>query len=160
MDFTEALAQFLDQRFLGIPVREGIKILLGILIGVALVRLFQVVVIRRLRRMFARTASTWDDLLVAALERDLVPALYVLIVYLGLRDLPWRKSIEDGLRAVATTLVTVLAVRVVLAIVNHSIQAYWRRHAADRTAAREKNLNGIITMAKIAVWVLGFLLLL
>lgn len=160
MDFTEALAQFLALRFLGIPVREGIKVLLGILIGLALVRLFQVFVIRRLRRMFSRTVSAWDELLVGALEKDLVPALYVLIVYLGLRDLPWRKSIEDGMRAVATTLITVLAVRVVLAVVNHSIQAYWRRHAADRTAAREKNLNGIITMAKIAVWVLGSLLLL
>jgi len=160
MNFAETLAKFLDQSFLGSPVREDIKVLLGILVGVALLRLFQVFVIRRLRRIFERTASTWDDLLVASLEKDVVPALYVMVVYLGLRDLPWRKSIQDGMRTLATALITVLAVRAVIAIVNHSIQAYWRRHEADRTQAREKNLNGIITMAKIVVWMLGFLLLL
>jgi len=160
MDFPETLAKFLDQSFLGSPVREEIKVLLGILVGVALLRLFQVFVILRLRRIFERTASTWDDLLVASLEKDVVPALYVMIVYLGLRDLPWRKSIQDGMRTLATALITVLAVRAVIAIVNHSIQAYWRRHEADRTQAREKNLNGIITIAKIVVWMLGLLLLL
>jgi small-conductance mechanosensitive channel len=160
MDFAESLSAFLGRPFLGSTVREDVKVLLGILVGIGLVRLFQVFVIRRLRRIFSRTVTTWDDLLVEALEKDVVPALYVIIVYLGLRDLPWRKSIQDGIRTVATTLITVLAVRVVLAIVNNSIQAYWKRHAADRTAAREKNLNGIITMAKIVVWVLGFLLLL
>jgi small-conductance mechanosensitive channel len=160
MNFAENLSKFLDQSFLGSPVREEIKVLLGILVGVALLRLFQVFVIRRLRRIFERTASTWDDLLVASLEKDVVPALYVMIIYLGLRDLPWRKSIQDGMRTLATALITVLAVRAVIAIVNHSIQAYWRRHEADRTQAREKNLNGIITMVKIVVWMLGVLLLL
>ncbi len=160
MNYAENLAKFLDQSFLGSPVREEIKVLLGILVGVALLRLFQVFVIRRLRRLFERTASTWDDLLVASLEKDVVPALYVMIVYLGLRDFRWPKSVQDGMRTLATALITVLAVRAVIAIVNHSIQAYWRRHEADRTLAREKNLNGIITMAKIIVWMLGFLLLL
>jgi small-conductance mechanosensitive channel len=160
MDIPDNLNRILDRQFLGNPLREHLMTLLGILIGIALVRIFQVFVIRRLRRIFSRTATTWDDLLVEALEKDVVPALYVIIVYLGLRDLPWRKSLQDGLRTLATVLITVLAVRVVLAVVNHSIQAYWRRHASDRTLAREKNLNGIITMAKIVVWVLAFLLLL
>lgn len=160
MDLPEHLNRILDRQFLGNPLREHLMTLLGILIGLALVRIFQVFVIRRLRRVFARTATTWDDLLIEAVEKNVVPALYVVIIYLGLRDLPWRKSLHDGLRSLATVLITVLAIRVVLAVVNHSIQAYWRRHASDRTLAREKNLNGIITMAKMVVWALGFLLLL
>lgn len=160
MDLPELLALSNDRRLLGHPMSEHLQTLLAILIGVALVRVFQVFVIRRLRSLFARTATTWDDLLIEAVEKNVVPALYVIIVYLGLRDLAWRQSVKDGLRTLATILVTVLAVRVVLAVVNHSLQSYWRRHAADRTLAREKNLNGIITMAKIVVWVLAFLLLL
>lgn len=160
MDLAESTTRILDHRYFGAPLREHLTILVGILIGLALVRIFQVYVIRRLRRLFARTATTWDDLMVEILEKDVVPALYVVIVYLGLRDLPWRASVRDGMRTVVTVVLTVLMVRVVLKLVNHSIQSYWTRHAADRTVAREKNLNGIITMAKIVVWVLGFILLL
>jgi small-conductance mechanosensitive channel len=160
MDIPDSLNRILDRQFLGNPLREHLMTLLGILIGLALVRIFQVFAIRRLRRIFSRTATTWDDLFLEALEKNVVPAFYVVIIYLGLRDLPWRKSLHDGLRTLATVLITILAVRVVLAVVNHSIQSYWRRHASDRTLAREKNLNGIITMAKMLVWALGFLLLL
>lgn len=160
MGFADSMNRFLDDRFLGSPISEHLKVLVTILIGLALVRVFQTLVIGRLRKVFARTATTWDDLLIEVLEKNLVPALYVLIVYMGLRDLPWRPSLRAGLGTLVTVAVTFLAVRSVLSVVNHSIQSYWQRHASERTSAREKNLNGIITMVKMVVWVLGFILLL
>lgn len=160
MAFVDSISRFLDQRVLGNPLREHLTVLLGILVSLAIVRVFQVFAINRLRRVFARTATTWDDLLITILEKDVVPALYVIIVWLGLRDLAWRPSLSQALRFAVTAALTVFAVRIAMAVVNHGILNYWQRHPGDRTTAREKNLNGIITMAKIVVWVLGCILLL
>jgi small-conductance mechanosensitive channel len=159
-EFAETLTRILEHRVFGNPVSEILAALLYVLIGLAIVRLFQVYIIKRLRKLFEATATTWDDLLVAVLERDLVPALYVLIVYLGLRDFALKPALKVGLHGIVTVIVTLLLVRVAMDVVRHSIRSYWQRQGRDHSAAREKNLNGIITMANIVVWVLAFILLL
>ena len=157
---ADTTSRILDYRILGNTVRDALITLAGILIGVVLVRLFQVLIVSRLRKTFAATATTWDDLLIQVLENNVIPALYVLIVWLGLRDLHMKASLQVGMRTLATVAVTLLAIRMAMAVVNHSIRSYWSRHGSERTAAREKNLNGIITFIKIVVWILGFILLL
>jgi small-conductance mechanosensitive channel len=159
-EFAETLTRFLEHRFFGSTVSEMLTALLFVLIGLAVVRLFQVYIIKRLRKLFDATATTWDDLLVSMLERDVVPALYVLIIYLGLRDFALKPALKVGLHGVATAIVTLLLVRVAMDVVRHSIRSYWQRQGRDHSAVREKNLNGIITMANIVVWILGFILLL
>jgi small-conductance mechanosensitive channel len=157
---ADTTSRILDYRILGNTVRDVLVTLAGILIGVLLVRLFQVYIVGRLRKTFAATATTWDDLLITLLEKNVIPALYVLIVWLGLRDFHMKASIQSGLRTLTTVAVTLLAIRMAMAVVNHSIRSYWNRHGGERTAAREKNLNGIITFIKIVVWILGFIMLL
>ncbi|HKP95547.1 MAG TPA: mechanosensitive ion channel family protein [Fibrobacteria bacterium] len=159
-DLAEQTSRLMDSRVFGNPVSGLLLTLAGILIGLMLVRLFQVFVIRRLRKVFAATATTWDDLFISVLERDVVPALYVLIVYLGVRDFRLKESLQAGLRGLVTVIVTLLLIRVVLAVVNHGIRNYWLRQGSGHSEARERNLNGIVTMAKILVWILGLILLL
>lgn len=158
-EIAETTSRLLDHRFLGNPVREILTSLLIVLIALGLVRMFQVFIIRRLRTMFAATATAWSDLLIHVLETGVIPSLYVIIVWLGLRDFHLRPSIRDLLRSLATIVISLMAIRIVLSVVNHGIRSYWSRQAGGHSAAREKNLNGIITMAKIAVWIVGAILL-
>lgn len=158
-ELAETTSRFMDYRFLGNPVSEILTTLLIILIALGLVRLVQVFVIRRLRKVFSATATTWDDLLVQVLETNVIPSLYVIIVWLGLRDFNLRPSARDLLRSLATIVISLMAIRIVLSVVNHGIRSYWSRQAGGHSAAREKNLNGIVTVAKIAVWILGAILL-
>ncbi len=159
-EIADSTSRLLEYRILGNSLREILVTAVGVLIGLALVRVFQVFIIRRLRRIFAATVTTWDDLLARLLERDVVPALYALIIYLGVRDLDLKTSLRDGLRSLITVILTLLLIRLLMEVVNHSIRSYWSRQGSDHTVVREKNLNGIITMAKIVVWILGFILLL
>ncbi len=156
---AETLTRFLDFRLLGNPVRGYVECALAIFVGVLIVKVFERFFIRRLRKWTASTTSSWDDLLIARLESDAVPALYVLILYLGLRDLEMKDFLRTGFRAAATIAITVLAIRVAIAVLNHGIKSYWLRHGQSNTTA-EKNLNGILTVAKIVVWILGVILLL
>ncbi|MEO6095561.1 MAG: mechanosensitive ion channel family protein [Fibrobacteria bacterium] len=157
---SETISRFMELRFLGNSVGEILTTTLFILISMALVRLFQIFLIKRLKRIFAATATTWDDLLLRILESNVIPSLYVILIWLGLRDFHMKQSIRNVAGTVAIVAVTLMAIRIVLAVVKHAIHKYWQRHAADRTAAREKNLNGIVTMVQIVVWILGIILLL
>jgi small-conductance mechanosensitive channel len=159
-ELSESTARFMEYRFLGNPVSEILTTLLFILIGMALVRLFQVFLIKRMKRIFAATATTWDDLLVRILETNIIPSLYVIIIWLSLRDFNMRASIKSLVGTIAIVAVTLMAIRIVLAVAKHAIHSYWESHGTDRTAAREKNLNGIVTVAQIVIWILGSILLL
>jgi small-conductance mechanosensitive channel len=159
-NFAETTERIMAYRLFGNPMGEILTTLVVILIGLALVRLFQVFIIKRLRKIFEATATTWDDLLVNVLETNVVPSLYVIVIWLGLRDFSLRPSVRSLLQSLATVVITLMFIRIVLSVVNHSIRSYWQRHGAGHTAAREKNLNGIVTVAKIVVWTLGLILLL
>lgn len=159
-ELAETTSRFMDHRFLGNPVSEILTTLAVILISLFLVRMVQVYVMRRLRKVFAATATTWDDLLIHILETNVIPSLYVIIVWLGLRDFDLRPSVRDLLRGVATVVISLMAIRIVLSVVNHGIRSYWSRQGGSgQSAAREKNLNGIVTVAQIAVWILGAILI-
>lgn len=150
----------LDSRLFGIPAGEYAVSLGAIAIGFLVVTLFRLLVSRRLRKWFQSTPTTWDDLLVRQLEANGLPALYLLVVFLGLKDFPLNAAFQGWLRMLVVAGVTVLAVRVVLAVVDHSIRAYWRRHGAERNEQRERSLHGITTIAKLAVWIIGAIILL
>jgi small-conductance mechanosensitive channel len=155
-----SFAKVIDARVAGIPVREYAICAAAIVIGALLVKLFQILVSKRLKRLAQSTPTTWDDLIVAQFEANGVPALYVLVVYMGIKDLEMKDFFLSWLRTGAVAAVTVLAVRVLLAVVDHAIKSYWRGHATERNEERERSLHGITTIAKLVVWVLGAIILL
>jgi small-conductance mechanosensitive channel len=155
-DTISAAMQF---HLLGNSLRDYAGCLVAILIGFLFIKVFKRFIIRRLRKWSAQTSSTWDDLLIATLEANAVPALYLMILYLGLRDLEMKANYRSALGTLTTIAITILAIRVVLAVVSHGIKSYWVRHGKG-SATAEKNLNGILVLAKILVWILGFILLL
>ena len=152
--------QFLDRDFLGNSWRDYLVCALAVTVGVLLVKVFQALIMKRLRHWFASTPTTWDDLLVETLERNAVPALYLLIVWLGLRDLHMIDFLRNAMRVLVAVAVTVLALRVVLAVVNKGIRSYWSRHTGEKTDAREKGIQGIISLAKFLIVLLALILLL
>ncbi|HLP42963.1 MAG TPA: mechanosensitive ion channel family protein [Fibrobacteria bacterium] len=158
--FPDTTHRILGSTWLGNSLQDYLVCLLAIAVGVLLVKLFHVLVMRRVHKWVASTASTWDDFLAAVLESNALPALYLLVVWHGVKDLYMKDGIRNGLRLAIYGALLVLAVRAAMALVNEAVRSYWRRHAAEKTAAKEKSLGGIITIAKVVVWVLGGILLL
>jgi len=152
--------QLLDRPFLGNTWRDYLVCALAVTVGIFLVKVFQILVMKRLRRWFASTPTTWDDLLVETLERNAVPALYLLVLWLGVRDLYMIDFLRDAMRVVVAVAVTLLVLRVLLAVVNQGIRSYWRRHTGEKTAAKEKGIQGVITLAKFLIVLLALILLL
>jgi small-conductance mechanosensitive channel len=79
---------------------------------------------------------------------------------MGLRDLYMKEMLHQALRVGAALAITFLCLRVALALTNQGIRAYFLRHGGERTQAKEKGLQGIITLAKFVLLVLAAILVL
>lgn len=156
----QRLNDVLSSAFLGNSLRDYLVCALAVALGLALVKVFQVLVMRRLRQWFQSTPTVWDDVVVSALESNAVPALYLLVVWLGLRDLEMTGALRQGAHVLVAVAVTVLALRILLALANQGIRSYWMRHTGEKTEAKEKGIQGIITLAKFLIILLAGILLL
>ncbi len=156
---ADSTLRILSFRMAGNKVSEYAVFILILLCGFLFVKMFRRYVLRRLGEWAAKTESSWDDLVVSNLGSNAIPALYVFVTYLALHDLELKSSLQVGIWSVTTIGVTFFAIRAALSFVNHGIKSYWLRHAGEKTEKGEKHLNGLFTMSKIVMWMLGALLL-
>jgi len=132
---------------------------LGIFIGgMAVVYFFKKYVLRRLRRWAESTETSIDDLFIRAIEKSIVPAVYLGILYISLHTLTLSQGFQRGLSIVVIVLITILVVRAVTAAVNFGLQASLKEsHDPER---REKQLKGIRLLINIVIWTIAVVFLL
>jgi small-conductance mechanosensitive channel len=153
----EIMQEILEYSVFGNTVHSYL-ISLGILLGgITVLYVFKRYILIRLRKWADSTDTAIDDLLVDAIERALVPALYFGIVYASLYTLNLSPDFKHGLQVAAIVLITVFAVRVATAAVNRGLQSYLK---VSSDAAGERHLKGISGLINIVIWVLATIFLL
>ena len=163
MNLKQALSHpFFQHHFLGNTVRAYFDCVLTILIGMAVVWILEKLILRWIERLTRHTQTTLDDFLVATSQKHVLPALYAIIVFLGVRDLSLKTSVVNGLRAVVTVLVAVQGVRLAVSIAQELLEREMARRAGAESVGdqEKKSVRGILTLIKLVVWVLAFVLVL
>ncbi len=157
-----AAHSWLETVILGNSVQAYLNCLLTIVCGLAIMWLAKHFALRAIVRFTRATKTTLDDFFLDSIERYLIPALYALVVYLGLRDLAMSHAVANGLRDVITIFVAVQSVRFFLRIAQELIERQVARRAgAEADVEQEKrSLRGILALVKTVVWVLAFILVL
>ena len=93
-----------------------------------------------------------------AIEKFIVPVIYLFIFYAALHTLVLSAEFEHGLKIAAIVLVTVLAVRVAISAVNFGRESYLDRSGhGDRSG---KQLKGIRGLVNFGIWLLALMFLL
>ena len=132
---------------------------LGILVGgLVAVYVFKRYILARLKSWADSTETVIDDLVIDAIEKTLVPILYLGIAYASFHTLNLSSEFKHGLQIAAVVLITIFAVRAVTAAVNHALRSYLKlSHAAD---GGEKQIKGIRGLINIVIWILATVFLL
>lgn len=163
-----ALAAYpwLQNEYFGNTVQTYLYSLAFILVGLLAVWIADRLILRGIERVARRTASQFDDFLIRKVEHFSLPALYALVIFLGLRDLNMKPAIANTIQAMVTILVAVQAVRLLTRIV----QEFLERHMARRAEAagltgvsvdhEKRSIRGVLIVIKIVVWVLAGVLVL
>lgn len=123
-----------------------------------LLRLFRSIVIKKIKTYAAGTKTTIDDYLVAVIQSSVMPLLYILAVYLGLRYIQIPGKIADAVHVALLLIVTFFILRIVTSFISYSFKQ--ALSGKEQNAQREKQANGILLIIKIITWFLGFLFLL
>ncbi len=163
---TLASYPWLQNEYFNNTVQAYLSSLAYILIGLLAVWIIDQIIIRGIERVARRTASQFDDFLIRKVEHFSLPALYALVIFMGLRDLNMKPAIANTIQAMVTVLVTVQAVRLLTRVV----QEFLERHMARRAEAagltgvgvehEKKSVRGVLIVIKIVVWILAGVLVL
>ncbi|PSN19251.1 mechanosensitive ion channel protein MscS [filamentous cyanobacterium CCP5] len=155
-------ADWLQMVFLGSEVRVYVIAAVTLVGGLLLVMLLDRLAINRIQRWTRRTETDLDDRLVRLIDKHVVWLLYLGVFYLSIQDIrqaeDFPKVLGDVVSVLCLSLGTLLAVRLLGALVEYFVRLYWVTKHGD--AMLEQSLRALVPAIKIVVWAVGVVFLL
>lgn len=149
---------FLNQEILNNKISDYLLAIAVVGLGTLSIRALRNTLWHRLERWSKRTTTPLDDYLIRLGEKAVLPLLYLGVFYLGISNLTLHPIIDRVLDAIALTIGTILGIRFLIAIAEHSLRFYWMTYA--KTPNLEQTLTSLIPAIRAIVWTLGIIFLL
>ena len=131
---------------------------LGIIAGCMVVlRLIQSIVIARIKAFSTKTKTLLDDFIISVIQVSVMPILYVLSFYYGLKYLNLPPSAVNVIRIATMAATTFFVLRIFTTFFGYFFRRALLRH--EKNAQREKQAKGILFIIQAIIWVLGILFL-
>jgi small-conductance mechanosensitive channel len=152
---------FLDLPVLGNTVARYCLAAAACAAGMAGVKVFQVILLRRLKAWARKTRHAIDADLVHRLERSLVPFLYAAVVYFSLTSLLMLSTgVKRGIFIAFMAAGTVLAARLASSLLRRAVERYWERRYPEEAAGERRSIHGVSSFINLTVWSVGLIFLL
>jgi small-conductance mechanosensitive channel len=152
------LSDILNQSFLGNTVRDYL-FSLGTMAGLSvLLKVADLIVVGRMKKAAQKTSNTFDDHLVAALDKKVMPLLYLGALYVSLQNLNRSPAVDHVINVGLSLILVFLAVKFVLTLISFAMMSYWRRKGGEAPASGA--FRGMMSIIRLAVWGLAAVLLL
>ncbi|MFA7677521.1 MAG: mechanosensitive ion channel family protein [Candidatus Omnitrophota bacterium] len=124
-----------------------------ILAGFIIVKIFRRCLLNRLKKLALKTTTTFDDFLVALLDKLILPFLHFVITYLAVKTLSLNPYMTRTVNVLAMAFVTVFFSRFILELITYVFLSYWSKNS--RNLNFEHSLSGILKVVKFIVWSLA-----
>ena len=149
---------FLEKVIFGNRILDYVFALLALLLGLLFVKLVVRTVIKHLKKLAQRTTMIFDDLLVRAFEKIVLPALYLSCIYLSLKMLKMPPGMEKVANVLQLAVITFFATRILVMFLGYSLNAYLSRKQEDASLVR--SLEGMLKVMKFVIWALAMVIFL
>jgi small-conductance mechanosensitive channel len=144
---------------LGGNTMEHYLVFLGTVLGAVLaIKLVEVFVVARLKRWAAHTETQIDDFILERLPADLNPLFYTVVGFFALKQLHIHEHLVKIVNGSLIALGTFFAVHFLAGFVTFVLSERWLR--SDQSDFRAKNVKGLLTLIRGAIWALGVVFLL
>lgn len=151
------MEKYLDLKkvFYNNTVSDYLYVVGGILVAWIVLQIVKKLLLIRIKRLTGRSKTNFDDVIISAFEKFVIPYAYFVINYTIINQLRLSAKANHYLE-IAMTIVTIFfVVRMINHAMHFSVQLYMRRH--NEPDSRLFQLNGILNVIKTIVWALGFL---
>ena len=152
------MEDFLNQIYFGNTILKYITAIGIFVLIITVVKIFRLIVLKRLKKWAAKTQTTIDDFILNGIKKSIVPILYYSAIYFAARSLSLSDSVRNILDVLSIVVVTFYIIRLITSTLDYSIKSYSaKQDAADQKA---KQLKSISTLARIIIWGVGLVFLL
>ena len=79
------MEEFLNQIYFGNTILKYIEALGIFVLLIIVVKIFQLIVLRRLKKWAAKTKTTFDDFILVGIKKSVVPIIYYSAIFLSVR---------------------------------------------------------------------------
>jgi small-conductance mechanosensitive channel len=152
------LQDFLQQSYFNNAIFDYVICLLIFLIGVMVIRLFERVILTRLKRWALETETKVDDLVIRIIDKKLLPIFYIGILYLSIQPLTIPPTVLRIINALGLVLLTIFAVRFLLTVIIYALEYFWERK--EKEASRKFAFKMIYTVIRVVFWTVAVLVIL
>ncbi len=132
----------------------AIGIMLGVFIGL---KIFKIVIFRRLKKWATKTNTTWDEFFLGIVESSVLPLLYVSTIYFVLQTLQFSPKVVSVFQVAYMIAMTFFIIRIIVAAFRQFVFSYIQRDAESES--KEKQAGGLIAIVSIIIWILGVVFL-
>jgi len=152
------IGDLLHRTYLGNSISNYLLFLLLFLAGVVIVRIIELIVLKKLTAWAKKTKTTVDDFLVEMTKKTVLPLLYYLVFYSSIRVLTLGRSAKKAFDIIGIALLTVFVIRFVIALINYVLLRYWMKKEEDET--KKRTVKAIMPIVKVVLWGVGITFLL
>ena len=140
----------LEQVLLGNRVSTYAIFVSILLLGIAAVKIFKIIFLRKFKEWAKKTVTTLDDFIVNIFEKIGVPILYFTLFYLSVKVLTLSPFLDKIVNVLAMAAYISFIVRLFVEVINYSFEIYWKK--TRQTETFEHSLSGALVIVKFAIW--------
>ena len=150
--------EFLSKEIFRNRVADYLVFLAVLVAGVVIVTVFKRVVLGRLKRWAAATTWNIDEFIVDIVRNMVIPVVYYGVFFLAVKHLVLPGILERAIEVAGMVLVAFLSAQALIAVARFAIRSYIE--SAEKGSARERALQGFMTLIRVLVWGLATIVLL
>jgi len=150
--FLQTLNEFLSWEIWGSTVYEYLLSLAWLVLGFTLLWLFNMLFIRQLKKWAEKTSTTWDDFIIEVIQKRLVPLLYIVLLYVVLKNYPFSEMVTQVLNG---ALVIAVTISVILAISSFFKKVINDNELKTINEHQKTAFKGLYPALNTVIWIVG-----
>ncbi|MFH1402029.1 MAG: mechanosensitive ion channel family protein [Patescibacteria group bacterium] len=147
-----------DLLLFGNSITDYIFALAILILFLAVFKIFQLIILRRLKKLAEKTKTDVDDILIEATQSLKPPFYYLISLYFVLPFLTIKASALEIIKGILLVLIIYQVIKAILIVVDYIFEKLSQGKKADGGVQTAYSYLG--TFAKIAIWTFGLLLIL
>ena len=144
------IQKIIEETFLGNRILDYLICVFIFFASFIVIKIFQLFLLRRLKKWAEKTATTLDDFLIGIIQKILLPLAYFGAFYLSVNILKLDPLLKRIIDIAGMAILTLFTARLITILVNYGFNIYWINRGKD--AGLERSLKGIVKVITLVVW--------
>lgn len=148
---------FWDSILLGNPIRDWAIAIGIIVISFSLIKIVKGTILTKLKKWSVKTAMTFDDFVVVAIEKILIPFLYFAAIFGAFDYLNFNATTTHIVKVAKLFIITFFVLRLITSAIQYFIFAFLEKQ--ENSDVKKKQAGSLLIILKGVVWILGLVFL-